>query len=88
MKTVRIFKNKPIPPRRNAVQSPGRTPRPISKYPLGELQVGDAFIAGPYNFDFQQNEMQYCSRSFWAEYEGHKYASRKINNDLVIWRIR
>lgn len=72
MKTIVIEKKVPMPKRGSTV------------YPWEAMEVGDSFTAGVWTVELA-NKMN-SAYHYYAVKLNRKFASRKVGNNLMVWR--
>jgi len=70
------------------VKIPSKFERYMSKYPFGEMEVGDSFIAGEPTKQVLARVSNAATR--WAKQNanGHVFTCRTTNDGVRIWRTR
>lgn len=72
----RIESNVPVP------SNSGNRGRP-SKYPFGEMAVGDSFAA-----NLEEKDKIQCAASMYGRRKGMKFSTHKVGNSVRCWRIK
>jgi hypothetical protein len=56
-----------------------------AKYPLASMEIGDSFVV-PLKYPEQRNALN-SAVSIFAKRHGRKFATRRIDNSVRVWRI-
>jgi hypothetical protein len=66
-----------------------RTSAPLpSMWPWSKMEVGDSFFVGEYAVKAMLNILTLANHSWQADNEGWRWSTRKIENELWIWRTK
>lgn len=56
-----------------------------TKYPLASMEIGDSFVV-PLKYPEQRNTLA-STISIFSRKHGRKFATRRIDNSVRVWRI-